>query len=164
VRRHVLSKDLRDFLRLLDRHRVEYLVCGGHAVAFHGYPRLTMDLDILVRPSPENAGRVVAALADFGFGNAGVTADVFTHRGTAVTLGVQPNQLDLLTSMGRSDDDSVFAAAVPGEIDGIAVRYVSLKDLLRAKREADRAKDRADVEELERFHGHRSGCRPETRA
>lgn len=114
-----------------------------------------MDLDILVRPSPENADRVMAALADFGFGDAGLTADVFTHRGTAVTLGVQPNQVDLLTSMGRSDDESVFAAAVPGEIDGITVRYVSLEDLLRAKREAGRAKDLADVEELTRFHGRR---------
>lgn len=155
MRRHVLSKDLREFLQFLDRRGVEYLVCGGHAVAFHGYPRLTTDLDILVRPSPENADRVMAALADFGFGDAGLTADVFTHRGTAVTLGVQPNQVDLLTSMGRSDDESVFAAAVPGEIDGITVRYVSLEDLLRAKREAGRAKDLADVEELTRFHGRR---------
>jgi hypothetical protein len=155
VRRHVLSKDLREFLCLLDRHGVDYLVCGGHAVAFHGYPRLTLDLDVLVRPSPDNARRITAALADFGFGAAGIREDVFTRRGTAITLGVQPNQVDILTSMGRSDGESVFASAVPGEIDGIAVRYVSLDDLLRAKREAGRAKDRADIEELTKIHPHR---------
>ena len=156
MRRHVLSKDLREFLELLNRHRVEYLVCGGHAVAFHGYPRLTLDIDVLVRPSRVNARRVMAVLAEFGFGAAGITEGILTRRGTAITLGVQPNQVDILTSMGSSDDESVFGSAVSGEVDGIPVRYVGLDELLRAKREAGRAKDRADVEELTRLRGHAS--------
>jgi hypothetical protein len=143
---------MREFLGLLQQHDVEFLVCGGHAVAFHGYPRLTLDLDILVRPSTINARKLMAALADFGFGAAGIPADHFVRRGTAVTLGVQPNQIDILTSIGLSDDDTLFGRGVPGDMDGIPVAYVALADLLTAKREAGRPKDLADLDELMRIH------------
>jgi hypothetical protein len=92
-RKHSLvSKGMREFICLMQQHDVEFLICGGHAVAFHGYPRLTLDLDILVRPSKANARRLMAALAEFGFGAAGIPEDSFSRRGTAVTLGVQPNR------------------------------------------------------------------------
>jgi len=147
-KRHLLSKDMKEFIELLHRHQVEFLICGGHAVAFHGYPRLTMDLDLLVKPSPANARRLMAALADFGFGNADIPPTAFTRRGSAVTLGAQPNQIDLLTSIGKTDDASLFSRAVPGELDGIPVRYVAKPDLIKAKREAGRPKDLADIDEL----------------
>jgi predicted nucleotidyltransferase len=143
---------MREFLLLLQRHGVEFVVCGGHAVAFHGYPRLTMDLDILVRPSEDNADRVMAALAEFGFGNAGIPRAGFVRRGTAVTLGAQPNQIDLHTSIGHSDDESVFARGESGDLDGVEVRYVAFSDLVLAKREAGRPKDLADLDELTRIH------------
>jgi hypothetical protein len=155
--RRLLSKDMREFIGLLQQHDVEFLVCGGHAVAFHGYPRLTMDLDILVKPSAANARRVMAALGDFGFGGAGIPKDGFTRRGTAVTLGVQPNQIDVLTSIGLSDDDSLFARGVTGDLDGIPVAYVAAADLIKAKREAGRPKDLADLDELTRICGAADG-------
>lgn len=145
-----LSKDMRDLLLLLNQHQVDYLIAGGHAVAFHGYPRLTMDLDIVIRPGRRNARRTMAVLAEFGFGEAGISENAFLRRGTAVTLGVQPNQVDLLTSVGRTDDASIFKRARPGLIDRIPVRFLALEDLLSAKREAGRAKDLADIEGLSR--------------
>ena len=151
-KRSLLSKDMRDFILLLQQHGVTFLICGGHAVAFHGYPRLTLDLDILIKPSTANACKLMAALADFGFGAAGIPEDGFARRGTAVTLGVQPNQIDLLTSIGLSDDDALFGRGVPGDMDGITVTYVARADLIKAKREAGRPKDLADLDELTRIH------------
>jgi hypothetical protein len=150
---HEVSADIAELLRLFRRHRVDFLVCGGHAVAFHGYVRLTMDVDILVRPSAANAARVMRALTAFGFGGAGIPEDAFRVPGTAVSLGVQPNQVDLLTSISSQDPDEVFANAVWGRLGRLRVRFVCLPDLLRAKREADRPKDRLDVAELEALHG-----------
>ena len=150
---HEVSRDVRELLRLLVKHRVEFLICGGHAVAFHGYVRMTMDVDILVRPSAANSRRVMAALEDFGFGEAGIPETAFRQAGTAVSLGAQPNQVDLLTSMSSQDIDQVFAHAVWGSLGDERVPFVSLRDLLRAKREAARPKDRIDVAELEALHG-----------
>ena len=143
-----ISRDIRDLLRLFRKHGVEFAVCGGHAVAFHGYPRVTMDIDLLVVPSPENAKRIMQALQDFGFGQAGIPPTAFLKKGTAVTLGVQPNQVDLLTSMSRTPAHSILSRAVIGRLAGVPVRFVSLKDLLAAKKEAGRRKDLADIEGL----------------
>lgn len=107
-----------------------------------------MDVDILVVPSSDNAKRIMAALQEFGFGEAGIPASAFLKKGTAVTLGVQPNQVDLLTSMSRTPTDAVLSRAVAGRLGGVSVRFVGLKDLLNAKREAGRSKDLADIEGL----------------
>jgi len=143
-----LTDDMRELLELFIEHQVEFLICGGHAVAFYGYVRFTMDVDILVLPTPENAKRAMVALTAFGFGNAGIPRQAFCEPGTAITLGVQPNQVDLLTSISSQDTAEIFSHAIPGDIGRLPVRFVSIEDLLRAKREADRPKDRLDVEEL----------------
>jgi hypothetical protein len=139
---------MRDFIRLLLLHRVEFIICGGHAVAFHGYPRLTMDLDLLVKPTPANARKLMTVLDEFGFGDAGIPPESFTRPGSAITLGAQPNQIDLLTSIGLSDDVAVFTRAIAGDIDNLSVRYVAKHDLIKAKQEAGRPKDLADIVEL----------------
>lgn len=148
----VVSRDVRDLLRLFRKHGVEFAVCGGHAVAFHGYTRLTMDVDILVAPSRANAARVMRSLRDFGFGAAGIPETAFCQTGTAVTLGAQPNQVDLLTSMSRTPTREVLSRAVAGRLAGVPVRFVALSDLVRAKRQAGRRKDLADIEGLRRPH------------
>ena len=148
-----VSNDVKELLELLNQHGVDYLVCGDHAVAFHGYPRLTMDFDILVRPEPENAKRLMNALRDFGFGSAGIPLDAFLKPGAAVTLGAQPNQVDLLTSISSQPAAALFANAVSGEIEGVPARFVGRSDLIAAKKEANRPKDLADVAELEKAKG-----------
>ncbi len=147
--RSFLTDDFKDFLHCLRKHGVEFLVCGGHAVVFHGYPRLTMDFDILVKPSPENAAKIVQALNEFGFGDAGIPMEAFLAEGTAVTLGAQPNQIDLLTSVGPGiSTSSVFRNAVSGKLEDFEVLYISKDDLIAAKKAAGRPKDMADVDEL----------------
>lgn len=149
---HHLSDDLKDLLRLLNRHHVDYAVCGGYAVGFHGFVRMTMGVDLLVRPDPENARRLMAALTEFGFGNAGIPPEAFLKEGTAVTLGAAPNQVDLLTSMGGGNPlADVFARAESAAVEGIPVRFVSRDDLIAAKRAAGRPKDLIDADELERL-------------
>jgi len=148
-----LSEDITSLIHLLNKHAVEFAICGGHAVAYHGYPRMTMDVDLLIMPTPENACRVMEALEEFGFGNVGIPQDAFVHEGTAITLGEQPNQVDLLTSMSHEPTEKVMERTVDGELAGITVRFVGLRDLLEAKREAGRPKDLADIDELEKMPG-----------
>ncbi|NOY74278.1 MAG: hypothetical protein GXP32_00610 [Kiritimatiellaeota bacterium] len=152
--RSILTDDFRDFIALLIEHNIDFLVCGGHAVGFHGYPRLTMDFDILVKPSEENADGMMLVLNEFGFGNAGIERSVFLSEGTAVTMGVQPNQIDLLTSISSQPTNEVFENVVPGKLENFEVAFVSRDDLIRAKKEAARLKDLADVEELQKIAEH----------
>lgn len=147
----LISDDMRLLIKLMKKHGVDFAVCGGHAVAYHGYPRMTMDIDLLIEPSEENSSRMVDVLAEFGFARAGVPADAFLAEGTAVTLGVQPNQIDLLTSISHDSSSDVIRRSVYGELAGIRVKFIALNDLLRAKREAARPKDLADLDELDKI-------------
>lgn len=143
-----LSDDMKDLLRLFHQHQVQYAVCGGFAVAHHGFVRMTLDLDLLLDPDAQNAKRAFAALAEFGFGDAGFTSEDLMKPDTAVTLGEQPNQIDLLTRMSSRPPAEVIRNSVPADLDGVPVRVVAKEDLLQAKREANRPKDRIDLEEL----------------
>ena len=143
-----ISSDLQEFLRLLNQHGVEFALCGGHAVAYHGYSRLTLDVDLLVLPTNENARRLSLVLKDFGFGDAGIPLAAFAQEGTAVSLGVQPNQIDLLTSMSSQPTAEVIRNSVPALFAGIPIRVAAKPDLIRAKRESGRPKDLADLHEL----------------
>src|SRR5260370_33204641 len=94
-----LNKDWREFLELLNSNEVEYLVVGAFAVAFHGFPRYTADLDLLVRPTAENAARVLRALSQFGFGSLGIQIEDLQSPGKVVQMGVKPNRIGLLTGL-----------------------------------------------------------------
>src|SRR5258708_32883638 len=94
-----LNNDLREFVALLNSNRVEYLIVGAFAVAHHGFPRYTRDLDILVRPRADNAWRTLEALTQFGFGALGIRSEDLESPGKVVQLGIPPNRIDLLTSI-----------------------------------------------------------------
>jgi hypothetical protein len=143
-----LSPDMRELLQLLLQHDVQFALCGGFAVSYYGFIRTTMDLDLLILPSSENAARMMRALTAFGFGAAGIPEAAFTKRGTAVTLGVQPNQIVLLTSISSEPEDEVFSDVDFADLWGMRIPVVSRRALLRAKQEAGRPKDRIDFEEL----------------
>ena len=149
-----LSQDMLDLLQLLQKNEVEFLVCGGHAVCFYGFPRMTMDFDILLRPNEANAGRLMQSLIEFGFGGVKeLKKELFCQRGTVFTLGVQPNQIDLLTSVSSQDEDEIFSHQVQGQLEGLDLNFISYEDLIRAKKEAGRLKDQLDVEELQKIRG-----------
>jgi len=145
-----LEKDLREFIELLNSHKVEFLVVGGHAVGFHGYPRYTGDIDFLVRPTAENASRVATAIEEFGFVDAPTVKSVLLQEGKIVQIGRPPNRIDILTSASGVDFEQAWERAVSGNLDGIPVKVIDLGTLIANKRASGRGKDLADVEELEK--------------
>jgi hypothetical protein len=145
-----LNSDLREFLALLNSHQVEFLIVGAYAVAFHGYPRYTGDLDILVCPDAENARRVLEALTHFGFGGMGIRLDDLEVPGKVVQLGVSPNRIDLVTSITGVSFEEAWASREPADLDGVAVFFIGRTPLIRNKESTGRAKDLGDAEELRR--------------
>jgi hypothetical protein len=143
-----LSKDLREFVALLNSNRVEYLVVGAFAVAWYGYPRFTADLDILIRPDPENSDRMIEALRQFGFGALGIDREDLTAPGQVIQLGVQPNRIDILTSVSGVTFDEAWKDRETGTLDGIPAIFIGKSALIRNKESTGRAKDIGDVEEL----------------
>jgi predicted nucleotidyltransferase len=143
-----LQSDLREFIRLLNSHAVEYVVVGGHAVAFHGHPRFTGDIDFLVRPTTENAGRVLDAIHEFGFGNLELSRTDFTTPDRIVQLGRPPNRIDILTSISGVAFDDAWDSRASAELDGQQVNFLGWEALIRNKNASGRDKDRADVAKL----------------
>lgn len=150
-----LTNDMRDLVALLQRHGVAYLLVGGYAVNVHGYARATQDIDFLIRPDAENARKLALALAEFGFGKAGLPLDDFAREGLAVHLGVPPNRIDLLTSISGLSADEAFADAIVLTVDGQDVAVISLEKLIASKERSPRLRDRADAEELRRIAASR---------
>jgi len=145
-----LNSDLREFLELLNSRRVDYLIVGAHSLAFHGRPRYTGDLDILITPDRENAAKLVVLLNEFGFGEAGLQESDFTRSSQVIQLGRAPNRIDLLTSLTGVANTDAFADKVTAEIDGIPVYVLSKANLILNKRAVGRPQDLADLAELER--------------
>ncbi|MCK9461798.1 MAG: nucleotidyltransferase [Proteobacteria bacterium] len=143
-----LTEDMKDLLALLERHGVAYAVIGGFAVNYYGYPRLTQDFDILVVPNDDNARRALAALDEFGFGRVGLRADFLAREGAALHMGVEPNRIDLLTSVLGVAPVEVVRRARFVDVDGVRLRLISRDDLIASKRASKRARDLADAEEL----------------
>lgn len=144
----MLHPDLSAFVESLNANHVEFLVAGAHALAFHGRPRFTGDLDLLIRRSPENAARVLRALADFGFGTLDIAAADLLDEDAIVQLGMAPNRVDLLTSLTGIDFDKAWEARVEGKLDGVTVNYLDRETLIANKRAVGRPRDLADVDEL----------------
>jgi hypothetical protein len=141
-----LPRDFKEFLRLLNSKSAEYLLIGGYAVNYYGYARSTGDMDIWIARSPENFGRVAEALTEFGF--PGVTADIFDAPDRMVRMGVPPLRLKILTSISGVEFADCFARRGVAEIDGEAVPIINLEDLKRNKCASGRAKDLADLDQI----------------
>ncbi len=146
-----LPDDFRDLLVELDEAGVDFVVVGGFAVAFHGHPRATKDIDILVRPERENAARTYRALAAFGAPLASFEvseADFATYDGV-LQIGLPPRRIDILTNVSGIGFDEAAADAPTLEVDGRAIRIIGLAALLKNKRASAREQDLADVKALE---------------
>jgi len=144
-----LSKDWRVFLELLNSRGVVYVIVGAQSLAFHGRPRCTGDLDILVRPTPENARLLVDLLKQFGFAHSGFKENDFIEPEQMIQLGRAPNRIDLLATMSGVTSDEAFATKVTAELDGIPVYIISKDALIQNKRAVGRPQDLADLEALE---------------
>ena len=145
-----LPLDFRELLEEFAREEVEHLIVGGYAIAFHARPRATKDLDLLLRGTVENLDRAAAALARFGAPGNVVSAIRSMQETDVVYLGQPPLRVDLLRMIDGVDTEAVFAHAVTGQWDGVAIQVIGLDDLIVNKRAAGRPQDLADVRVLER--------------
>jgi predicted nucleotidyltransferase len=143
-----LPLDFREFLRLLNAHQVEYLLIGGYAVAYHGYPRATADMGIWISTHPRNAAQVVAALKEFGFEVPELSVELFQPENQIVRMGVPPVRIEIATGISGANFAECYAARVIDVLDGVEVSLISLHDLKRNKRAAGRHKDLDDLENL----------------
>lgn len=143
-----LDRDFSEFIALFADHDVRYLVVGGYALAAHGLPRATGDLDAWVWVDPDNARRVLAALTDFGFGGLGLTTDDFATPDQVVQLGYPPYRIDILTSIDGVAFEEAWPRRITIEVDGIPLQVIGRSDLIKNKVAADRPQDRVDVDRL----------------
>lgn len=144
----MLNKDFREFIESLNSNKVKFLVLGGYALAFHGHPRYTKDLDIWLEASSENARRIIQALADFGFAGLGVSKDDFLVEGQIVQLGYPPNRIDLINSPDGIDFDECYKARIEIDLNGLIIPIIDLENFRKNKKAAGRAQDLADLEKL----------------
>jgi hypothetical protein len=144
----VLNQDFKEFIQLLNDNHVRYLVIGGYAVALHGYPRYTKDIDIWIEMKPDNAANMVKALEQFGFSSLGLQTTDFLVPDQIIQLGYPPNRIDLMTTAPGVEFESCYATRVEVEIDGVTVNFVDL-DNLKSKKASGRLQDLADLENLQ---------------
>jgi len=144
----VLPDDFKEFLKLLRDSDVQYLLIGGYAVGFHGYPRATADMDIWVAVSSENASRLVDVFHRFGVKDAGITADIFQEEGKIIRIGVPPMRIEVLMEIDGVTFDECYPARVTAKIDDQEVYVISRKHLRINKQASGRHKDLDDLENL----------------
>jgi predicted nucleotidyltransferase len=145
-----LPDDFKEFLRLLSENQVEYLLVGGYAVNYYGYPRATADMDVWVRIGERNAERVVKSLEDFGFNLPELTPDLFLSKRALVRMGVPPLRLEILTDISGVQFEEAYARREQVMQEDIEVSLIALDDLIQNKTAAGRPKDILDAEELQR--------------
>jgi hypothetical protein len=153
----MLNEDYRDMLRVLSEEKVRFILVGAYALAAHGYPRATMDIDIWVMPSPENADAVLQALSRFGASLHNLTKKDLLKEGTIFQIGVAPRRIDIITSASGLQFETTYQNSIPVNIEGIEVRIPSIDDLIVNKRAIGRTKDLADAEALESLKNSEQG-------
>ena len=145
----MLSKDFKEFIELLNENDVRYLVVGGYAVALHGHPRYTKDIDVWIELSPDNAIKILAALKDFGFGSLDLKPHDFLESNQIIQLGYPPNRIDILTTLTDLKFEDCYEAKVRVEIQGLHIDFIDIENLKKNKRATGRPQDLADAKNLE---------------
>jgi hypothetical protein len=143
-----LPADFRDFLKLLNSNRVEYLLIGGYAVCYHGYYRNTNDIDFWIAVHPENARKLVSLIRAFGFDLPELNEDLFLQKGRLVRMGLEPTRIEILTEISACDFADCYTRRIEGYMDGIPVHIISREDLIRNKLKSGRLKDLDDAQRL----------------
>lgn len=146
-----IEKDFKEFIELLNKHNVRYLIVGGYAFSFHAEPRFTKDIDFFVDGSEGNAERLLKALSDFGFGDLALTKGDFIKSGDVVQLGISPVRIDLMTSVTGVDFAPAWENRVTGNFGGVPAYFISKTDLIRNKAAVGRKQDLSDIEKLQRI-------------
>lgn len=145
----MLNPDFREFIQSFNDNRVLYLVVGGYAVALHGHPHYTKDMDVWVELDPDNAASIVKALDQFGFGSLGLRESDFLVPDQIIQLGYPPSRIDILTTLPGVDFAGCYASRIEVEVDGVRVDFIDLDNLKKNKRASGRHQDLADLENLQ---------------
>ncbi|MBU0678836.1 MAG: nucleotidyltransferase [Verrucomicrobia bacterium] len=145
----MLNEDYKEMLQCLADENVEFLLVGAYALAAHGYPRATMDIDIWVLPSPDNAQAVLRAVGRFGSPLHDLSPEDLEKDDTVFQIGVAPRRIDIITGASGLCFKDAYAHSAEVMIEGITVRIPSIEDLIQNKRASGRTKDKADAEALE---------------
>ena len=146
-----LDKDFKEFIELLNEHKVKYLIIGGYAVNFHGYPRYTKDIDFWLWMTKPNIKKLINAIKEFGFGGLDLEVKDFMIPENIIQLGYEPYRIDLLVDVEGVDFEICFERRTEAKLDETAVNFLSLQDLITAKKKAGRLQDLADAEQLEKL-------------
>jgi hypothetical protein len=144
-----LQKDIREFVELLLSEKVEFLLVGGYAMAVHGAPRFTEDIDFLIHLSSENADRLIEVIEKFGFGDLDIEKDDFLKPGFVIQLGMAPNRIDLLTSIDGLKWKEIWESRIEFELDGLIIDVIGRDQLIQNKLASGRTQDLADAERLQ---------------
>ncbi|MCP4669448.1 MAG: hypothetical protein GY849_24205 [Deltaproteobacteria bacterium] len=143
-----LHPDFKDFLRLLNSHNVKYLLVGGYAVGYHGYPRATGDMDIWIESSESNSKKIAAAFRDFGMPHETISESLFLEKDKVIRMGIPPVRLEVITTASGVDFNECYSHREVIKIGDILINFISLQDLKKNKHAAGRHKDIADLEHL----------------
>jgi Nucleotidyl transferase of unknown function (DUF2204) len=146
-----LNQDFKEFIGLLNAHSVRYLVIGGYAVNFHGYPRYTRDLDFWIWLNENNIENLLIALNDFGFGGIGLTKSDFTQPDNVIQLGYEPYRIDILVSVEGLVFEHCFEHRVVANFEDTILNYLNIDDLITAKLNVGRPQDLADADKLQKI-------------
>lgn len=144
----VLNQDFKEFIELLNAKKVKYLVVGGYALAFHGHPRYTKDIDFWIWMDDENASRMMEVITEFGFASLGIEKSDFLDKNMVIQLGAPPNRIDLITEPDGVDFDTCFEHREQLDIDGLMIQFIDVENLIKNKKASGRTQDLADVESL----------------
>jgi hypothetical protein len=145
----MLNQDFKEFIQLLNDNQVKYLVIGGYAVAVHGHPRYTKDIDIWIEISEENAQKLVTALTQFGFESLGLTSEDFQTPHQIIQLGYPPNRIDLITNPDGIDFQTCYDSKIEVTLNDVPVNFINLDNLKKNKLASGRLQDLADLENLQ---------------
>ena len=144
-----LPQDFKELLQLLNSKKIEYLVIGGYAVAFHGHPRATGDIDIWIAISKDNARKTVEVLKKFGFDTPNLKDNLFLKKGQNIRMGNPPLRIEILTTIDGVEFSECYKNKKTVTIDNIKINFISLPDLKKNKKASGRLQDLADIENLE---------------
>ncbi|MBN1576042.1 MAG: nucleotidyltransferase [Chitinispirillaceae bacterium] len=143
-----IQQDFEELLKLLEGNSVQYIIIGGYAVAYHGFPRLTKDIDFFFDNSKENVKKIILSLIAFGFPEADLDVETFTTEGNIITFGVEPVRVDFINQISGVKFDEAWNNKVRGKYGKVEVNFIGLMELLKNKSSTNRPKDKLDAEEL----------------
>ena len=147
-----LAQDFEDFVILLNKHHVDYMVVGGYALAFHGKPRHTGDLDIWINSSETNAEKLILVIKEFGLSDLGLTKSDFIKEGYVTQIGYPPLRIDILNSIDGVKFEDAFPNKLFVDINGIEVKYIGLKEFIENKIATGRSQDIAELKEIKKLN------------